>query len=135
MTPDTWNVAVLALLAFLLSLRALSAAVLGGRLFLCCSLRRAPWWEESTDEAHVGPAAGSVQGRGDGLHRLDQRPLSLIWDPGLQPFITRDIALPVGPELHEHRLLTSVLLSVSVVESGSEGGRDGGSRFTSRRCP
>lgn len=85
----------------------------------------------------MGPAAGSVQGRRDGLHHLDQRPLSLIWDPGLQPFITRDIALPADPGLHEHRLLTSVLLSVSVVESvlGSEGGRDGGRKCRSRRCP
>lgn len=38
-------------------------------------------------EAHAGPAAGNVQGRGDGFDRLDQRPLSLIQDPGLQPFI------------------------------------------------
>lgn len=121
-TPDTWSVAVLALLTFLLSLRALSAVVLGGRPLHCCSLRRAPWCEESPVRHVQVPLQGTC--REEEMVLIRDRCLWYRIQGCSLSLLDRDVALPADPELHERTLLTSILLSLSVLESvlASEGG-------------
>lgn len=108
MTPDTWSVAVLALLTFLLS-----AAVLGGRLLRDCTLRRAPWWEESSVRHTQVPLQGTCREEETVLIVLIRDCCLWYRTQGCSlSLLDRDVALPADPELHERRLLASVLLSV-----------------------